>query len=102
MAKNQKGLKWYFVEIFPKRASLFLPVSPSIKRCLANQDGWETKKLMEFCLKTLGADKKSCYWSDIRKRCKNIIVTVIIGVILIKDVKTSSLSLLLQHTQACE
>ena len=68
---------------------------PSIKRCLANQDGWETKKLMEFCLKTLGADKKSCYWSDIRKRCKNIIVTVIIGVILIKDVKTSSLSLLL-------
>ena len=60
---------------------------PSIKRCLANQDGWETKKLMEFCLKTLGADKKSCYWSDIRKRCKNIIVTVIIGVILVKDIK---------------
>ena len=45
MVKNQKGLKWYFVEIFPKRASLFLPVSPSIKRCLADQ---EAKKLMEF------------------------------------------------------
>ena len=38
----------------------------------------------------------------LEKDVRNIIITVVIGVILVKDVKTLSLSLLLQHTQAWE